>query len=159
LLPIGRPKGGTFMDPILLKAFADYGLTGVLIAVIVLLHWHTVKVQIPGLMTAFREEIAAEREACKAERAEDRAEHQKAFAGIHGRLDRIESKIETVKGKTMNSTDLKNDIDSAVQAIQKLDQNLPGAVRLNALLSKLQTVTERPLVLTLLAAALTQEGF
>jgi hypothetical protein len=87
------------MDPILLKVFADHGLTGVLIAVIVLLHWHTVKVQIPGLITAFREEIAAEREACKAERAEDRAEHQKAFEGIHGRLDRIESKIETTRGK------------------------------------------------------------
>jgi hypothetical protein len=58
----------------------------------------------------------------------------------------------------MNTTDLKNDIDSVVQAIQRLDQNLPDAVRLNALLTKLQTATERPLVLTLLAAALTQEG-
>jgi hypothetical protein len=87
------------MDPAFVKAFADYGLTGVLIAVIVLLHWHTVKVQIPGLMAAFREEIAAERESCKAERVLDRVEHQKAVEGIHGRLDRIESKIDSVKGK------------------------------------------------------------
>jgi hypothetical protein len=87
------------MDPLLLKAFADHGLTGVLVAVIVLLHWHTVKVQIPGLLAAFREEIAAERESCKNERAEDRSEHQKAFDGIHGRLDRIEIKIESIKEK------------------------------------------------------------
>jgi hypothetical protein len=52
------------MDAALVKVFADHGLTGVLIAVIVLLHWHTVKVQIPALLAAFREEIAAEREAC-----------------------------------------------------------------------------------------------
>jgi hypothetical protein len=59
----------------------------------------------------------------------------------------------------MSTTDLKNDIDTAVQTIQKLDQNLPGATSLNTLLSKLQAASERPLVLTLLAAALTQEGF
>jgi hypothetical protein len=83
------------MDPLLLKPLADHGLTGVLVAVIVLLHWHTVKVQIPALVTAFREEIAAERESCRIERATDRAEHKEAFAGIHGRLDRIESKFDS----------------------------------------------------------------
>ncbi len=77
----------------LIKTLADYGLTGVLIAVIVLLHWHTVKVQIPQLIKAFREELAAERESCRSERAGDRAEHQEAFKGISERLDRIEGKL------------------------------------------------------------------
>jgi hypothetical protein len=81
------------MDP-LLRALADYGLAGVLAAVIVLLHWHTVRVQIPQLIAAFREELAAERASCREERTVDRAEHERAFEGIHGRLDRIETKLE-----------------------------------------------------------------
>ena len=44
---------------------------------------------IPQLIRAFREELAAERESCRS----DRAEHQEAFKGISERLDRIEGKL------------------------------------------------------------------
>jgi hypothetical protein len=94
-----RSGGLPAVDPAL-KALTDYGLTGVLVAVIVLLHWHTVKVQVPGLVQAFRDEMTVERKTCREDRAEDRADRQRFEAGLNARLDRIEGKIARETGGT-----------------------------------------------------------
>jgi hypothetical protein len=91
------------MDPAILKAFVDYGLTGTLIGVIVALHWYTVRVLLPALVEKFEKALEkqwansmallqAERDDCRADRAKDREDHQRNFDGINVRLDRIEAK-------------------------------------------------------------------
>jgi hypothetical protein len=58
----------------------------------------------------------------------------------------------------VTTTELKADIDAAVAAVTKIDRGLPGAARLNALVARLQACAEKPLVLTLLTALLSEEG-
>jgi hypothetical protein len=82
------------VDPSVVKALSDNGLTGILVAVIVLLHWHTVKVQIPALFDRLDRVLESIQKANREDRAEDRATYLRGVEGIGGRLQRIEEKID-----------------------------------------------------------------
>ena len=45
----------------LLPSLLNYGFGGIMAAVVVLFHWYVMKVILPGIVSAFREELAAER--------------------------------------------------------------------------------------------------
>jgi hypothetical protein len=71
----------------------DYGLAGVALLLVARFHWHAVRVTIPGLIDAFKGEMAAQRLEQKA----DREQHDRHVTALVGRIDRIEADLDEVK--------------------------------------------------------------
>ena len=75
--------------PEILAALSNWGLIGLVFAAMIAIHWHLVRTVIPGLVDAFRSEMAEERKACAESLKADREQHDHHMEGLYSRFNKL----------------------------------------------------------------------